>query len=42
MALKVLCDRILQEGRCMEGGILKVDRFVNHQIHICFKTAIGT
>ena len=32
MALKVLRDRILQEGRCMEGGILKVDRFVNHQM----------
>ena len=32
MALKVLCDRILQEGRCMKGGILKVDRFVNHQM----------
>lgn len=32
MALKVLRDRILQEGRCLEGGILKVDRFVNHQL----------
>ena len=32
MALKVLCDRIFQEGRCLEGGILKVDRFVNHQM----------
>lgn len=32
MAFKALCDRIMQEGRCLEGGILKVDRFVNHQI----------
>ena len=32
MTLKVLKDRILQEGRLMEGGILKVDRFVNHQM----------
>ena len=32
MALKVLCDRILKDGRCLEGGILKVDRFVNHQM----------
>lgn len=32
MALKVLRDRILQEGRCLEGGILRVDRFVNHQM----------
>ncbi|MBR3496011.1 MAG: xanthine phosphoribosyltransferase [Prevotella sp.] len=30
--MKVLRDRILQEGRCLEGGILKVDRFVNHQM----------
>ena len=35
MALKVLKERILQEGRLMEGGILKVDRFVNHQIDPC-------
>lgn len=32
MALKVLKDRILQEGRLLAGGILKVDRFVNHQM----------
>ena len=32
MALKVLCDRILEEGRCMEGSVLRVDRFVNHQM----------
>lgn len=32
MTLKVLRDRILQEGQCLEGGILKVDRFVNHQM----------
>ncbi len=32
MALEVLCDRIRKEGRCFEGGILKVDRFVNHQM----------
>ena len=25
-------DRILKDGRCFEGGILKVDRFVNHQM----------
>lgn len=32
MALKVLCDRILEEGRCMDGSVLRVDRFVNHQM----------
>ena len=30
--MKALKERILQDGRCLEGGILKVDNFVNHQI----------
>jgi xanthine phosphoribosyltransferase len=30
--MKSLINRILQDGRCLEGGILKVDRFVNHQM----------
>ena len=32
MALKVLKERILQDGRLMEGGVLRVDSFVNHQM----------
>lgn len=32
MALDILHDRILHEGKCLEGGILKVDMFVNHRI----------
>ena len=32
MTLKPLRDRILKDGRCFEGGILKVDRFINHQM----------
>ena len=42
MALKVLCDHILKEGRCMEGGILKVDLFLNHQMdpYLMKQTAI--
>lgn len=32
MSLKVLRDRILSDGRCLDGGILKVDRFINHQM----------
>lgn len=32
MSLKVLCDRILADGRSLEGVILKVDRFINHQM----------
>ena len=35
MALKVLKERILQDGWLMEGGILRVDSFVNHQMDPC-------
>ena len=27
-----LVKRILTDGKCLEGGILKVDNFINHQI----------
>ena len=27
-----LINRILQDGQCLKGGILKVDRFINHQM----------
>ncbi|MGN0901659.1 MAG: xanthine phosphoribosyltransferase [Succinivibrio sp.] len=27
-----LVERIKKEGKCLEGGILKVDSFINHQI----------
>ena len=27
-----LVERIKQDGKCLEGGILKVDSFINHQI----------
>ena len=30
--MKSLINRIIQDGRCLDGGILKVDRFVNHQM----------
>lgn len=30
--MKLLRDRILRDGRCLEGGILKVDNFINHQM----------
>ena len=32
MSMKVLCDRILADGRSLEGVILKVDKFINHQM----------
>lgn len=30
--MKLLKDRILSDGKCLEGGILKVDNFINHQM----------
>ena len=30
--MKILINRILQDGHCLDGGILKVDRFINHQM----------
>lgn len=30
--MKQLKERILRDGRCFEGGILKVDNFINHQM----------
>ena len=30
--MKLLKQRILSEGKCFPGGILKVDNFINHQM----------
>ena len=30
--MKALKERILKEGRCLPGGILKVNSFINHQM----------
>ena len=30
--MQLLKKRILQDGKCYEGGILKVDSFINHQM----------
>ena len=32
MTMKSMINRILQDGHCLDGGILKVDRFINHQM----------
>lgn len=32
MFIDILKDRILKDGKCFEGGVLKVDRFINHQM----------
>ena len=30
--MKALKERILRDGKCLDGGILKVDNFINHQM----------
>ena len=32
--MQLLKKRILQDGKCYEGGILKVDGFINHQMDL--------
>lgn len=32
MAFEILKDRILKDGKFFDGGVLKVDRFINHQM----------
>lgn len=38
---KILEQRILNEGKCLDGGILKVDSFINHQMDPDLMMAIG-
>lgn len=39
--MKLLEERILKDGKMREGGILKVDTFLNHQMDIKFLNEIG-
>ena len=40
--MKLLEDRILKDGRILEGGkVLKVDSFVNHQMDVPFLDRLG-
>ena len=39
--MDLLKKRILQDGKCFEGGILKVDSFINHQIDPILMKSIG-
>ena len=40
--MKALKERILRDGKCFEGGILKVDNFINHQMDpILMKSIAG-
>ena len=39
--MQLLKQRILQDGKCFEGGILKVDSFINHQMDPVLMKSIG-
>ena len=39
--MDLLKKRILQDGKCFEGGILKVDSFINHQMDPILMKSIG-
>lgn len=39
--MKILKDRILKDGKCFPGGILKVDNFINHQMDPILMKSIG-
>lgn len=39
--MELLRNRILQDGRCFPGGILKVDSFINHQMDPDLMCEIG-
>jgi xanthine phosphoribosyltransferase len=39
--MKLLKERILRDGRCFPGGILKVDNFINHQMDPILMKSIG-
>ena len=39
--MKTLKDRILKDGKCFPGGILKVDNFINHQMDPILMKSIG-
>lgn len=39
--MKLLKDRILKDGKSFDGGILKVDSFINHQMDPILMKSIG-
>lgn len=40
-SMELLKKRILQDGKCYPGGILKVDSFINHQMDPILMKSIG-
>lgn len=41
LSMELLKDKIIEEGRVLEGNILKVDSFLNHQLDIKLLNDIG-
>ena len=39
--MKLLEERIVHDGKCLEGGILKVDSFINHQMDPMLMKAVA-
>ena len=39
--MKQLKERIIKDGKCLEGGILKVDSFINHQMDVELISEMG-
>ena len=39
--MKLLEEKIVRDGRVLDGNILKVDNFLNHQIDIMFMCELG-
>lgn len=39
--MKLLENRIIKDGRIYDGGVLKVDNFLNHQIDVAFVSKLG-
>ncbi len=39
--LTILKQRVLRDGKCLPGGILKVDSFINHQLDPALMMEIG-
>ena len=39
--MKALKERILKDGKCFSGGVLKVDSFINHQMDACLMRSMA-
>ncbi len=39
--MTILEEKILKEGKILEGDVLKVDGFLNHRIDVAFSTLLG-